>query len=112
MDIVLLGLCSLHSHDSGALVADAGCILEALSEYIAPHDHIMPLDLGAKGRYDQTQFFFVHANIYAIPAARLVETFRRMPVDFVFYDTAPCTEVCSVSKSYYQTEPSWITSPH
>jgi FAD/FMN-containing dehydrogenase len=34
---------------SGALVADAGCILEALSEYIAPHDHIMPLDLGAKG---------------------------------------------------------------
>jgi len=34
---------------SGALVADAGCILEALTEYIAPHDHIMPLDLGAKG---------------------------------------------------------------
>jgi len=30
-------------------VADAGCILEALSEHIAPHDHIMPLDLGAKG---------------------------------------------------------------
>ncbi|KAA1471563.1 FAD-binding domain-containing protein [Dentipellis sp. KUC8613] len=34
---------------SGALVADAGCILESLSEYIAPHNHIMPLDLGAKG---------------------------------------------------------------
>ncbi|KAI9462393.1 FAD-binding domain-containing protein [Lactarius psammicola] len=34
---------------SGALVADAGCILEALTEYIAPHNHIMPLDLGAKG---------------------------------------------------------------
>ncbi|KAI0274816.1 FAD-binding domain-containing protein [Gloeopeniophorella convolvens] len=34
---------------SGALVADAGCILEALSEHIAPHSHIMPLDLGAKG---------------------------------------------------------------
>ncbi|KAF8272887.1 FAD-binding domain-containing protein [Lactarius quietus] len=34
---------------SGALVADAGCILEALTEHIAPHDHIMPLDLGAKG---------------------------------------------------------------
>ncbi|KAI0304716.1 FAD-binding domain-containing protein [Russula brevipes] len=36
-------------HVSGVLVADAGCILEALTEYIAPHKHIMPLDLGAKG---------------------------------------------------------------
>lgn len=35
----------------GILVADAGCILESLSEYLAPHHHIMPLDLGAKGRY-------------------------------------------------------------
>ncbi|KAI0348638.1 FAD-binding domain-containing protein [Trametopsis cervina] len=34
---------------SGILVADAGCILESLSEYLAPHNHIMPLDLGAKG---------------------------------------------------------------
>jgi hypothetical protein len=92
-------------------VADAGCILESLTEYIAPYDHIMPLDLGAKGRYDQIQLLFVHTNIYAIPAVRLVETFRRMPVDFVFYDTAPCTELCLVSKSFYQTELSWITSP-
>jgi (R)-2-hydroxyglutarate---pyruvate transhydrogenase len=35
---------------SGILVADAGCILEILSEHIAAHDHVMPLDLGAKGR--------------------------------------------------------------
>ncbi|KAH7883730.1 hypothetical protein F5I97DRAFT_1577723 [Phlebopus sp. FC_14] len=34
---------------SGILVADAGCILESLSHYIAPYNHIMPLDLGAKG---------------------------------------------------------------
>ncbi|KII93262.1 hypothetical protein PLICRDRAFT_102368 [Plicaturopsis crispa FD-325 SS-3] len=34
---------------SGVLVAEAGCVLEALSDYIAPHNHIMPLDLGAKG---------------------------------------------------------------
>ncbi|PFH54619.1 hypothetical protein AMATHDRAFT_83089 [Amanita thiersii Skay4041] len=34
---------------SGILVADAGCILQALTDYIAPHNHIMPLDLGAKG---------------------------------------------------------------
>ena len=36
---------------SGVLVADAGCILESLSEHIMGHNHIMPLDLGAKGRY-------------------------------------------------------------
>lgn len=35
----------------GIIVADAGCILEAMSEYLAPHNYIMPLDLGAKGRY-------------------------------------------------------------
>lgn len=54
MSIVKSALAQVHttySHDPGALVADAGCILEALSEYIAPHNHIMPLDLGAKGRY-------------------------------------------------------------
>ncbi|EKM60946.1 uncharacterized protein PHACADRAFT_180107 [Phanerochaete carnosa HHB-10118-sp] len=34
---------------SGIIVADSGCILEALSEYLAPHNYIMPLDLGAKG---------------------------------------------------------------
>ncbi|KAG8219932.1 hypothetical protein J3R82DRAFT_930, partial [Butyriboletus roseoflavus] len=33
----------------GILVADAGCILESLSDHIAPYNHIMPLDLGAKG---------------------------------------------------------------
>ncbi|KIK81032.1 hypothetical protein PAXRUDRAFT_833144 [Paxillus rubicundulus Ve08.2h10] len=34
---------------SGILVADAGCILESLSNYIAPYNHVMPIDLGAKG---------------------------------------------------------------
>ncbi|KAH8120087.1 FAD-binding domain-containing protein [Phellopilus nigrolimitatus] len=34
---------------TGILVADAGCVLESLSEYIAPHKYIVPLDLGAKG---------------------------------------------------------------
>ncbi|KXN89882.1 D-lactate dehydrogenase [cytochrome] 2, mitochondrial [Leucoagaricus sp. SymC.cos] len=34
---------------SGILVADAGCILQALTDYVAPHSHIMPIDLGAKG---------------------------------------------------------------
>ncbi|KDQ08452.1 hypothetical protein BOTBODRAFT_191727 [Botryobasidium botryosum FD-172 SS1] len=34
---------------SGIIVCDAGCILENLSEYLAPHKYIMPIDLGAKG---------------------------------------------------------------
>ncbi|KAF9535873.1 FAD-binding domain-containing protein [Crepidotus variabilis] len=34
---------------SGVLVADAGCILQSLTDYVAPHNHIMPIDLGAKG---------------------------------------------------------------
>jgi hypothetical protein len=34
----------------GILVADAGCVLETLIEHIGKEDHIMPLDLGAKGR--------------------------------------------------------------
>jgi FAD/FMN-containing dehydrogenase len=32
-------------------VADAGCILQSLIDYLAPQNHIMPIDLGAKGRY-------------------------------------------------------------
>lgn len=34
---------------SGALVADAGCILESTDKYLADRGHIFPLDLGAKG---------------------------------------------------------------
>ena len=34
---------------SGALVVDAGCILEVVDNYLAEKGHIFPLDLGAKG---------------------------------------------------------------
>lgn len=34
---------------SGALVVDAGCILEAVDTYLAKQGYIFPLDLGAKG---------------------------------------------------------------
>jgi FAD/FMN-containing dehydrogenase len=34
---------------SGVLVADAGCILEAVGHYLAERSYIFPLDLGAKG---------------------------------------------------------------
>jgi len=49
--ISLTNMSKVRSFDpiSGILVADAGCILQSLTDYVAPHDHIMPLDLGAKG---------------------------------------------------------------
>ncbi|KAF9427518.1 hypothetical protein BGZ94_004748 [Podila epigama] len=42
---------SVRSFDSvsGALVCDAGCILEVLDNFLAERGYIMPLDLGAKG---------------------------------------------------------------
>uniref|UniRef100_A0A8C6D200 D-2-hydroxyglutarate dehydrogenase, mitochondrial n=1 Tax=Moschus moschiferus TaxID=68415 RepID=A0A8C6D200_MOSMO len=40
----------LSFHDvSGVLVCQAGCILEALSQYVEERGFVMPLDLGAKG---------------------------------------------------------------
>jgi hypothetical protein len=48
---------------SGILVADAGCILQSLSEYIAPHNHIMPLDLGAKGRCVELHYISSKINL-------------------------------------------------
>ncbi|KAJ7293389.1 FAD-binding domain-containing protein [Mycena rebaudengoi] len=49
--ISLASMNSVRSFDavSGILVADAGCILQSLTDYVAPHNHIMPIDLGAKG---------------------------------------------------------------
>ncbi|XP_078266731.1 D-2-hydroxyglutarate dehydrogenase, mitochondrial [Rhinoraja longicauda] len=35
--------------NTGALVCQAGCILENLNNYLAEQDYIMPLDLGSKG---------------------------------------------------------------
>ncbi|CAH0727868.1 unnamed protein product, partial [Brenthis ino] len=34
---------------SGSLVCEAGCVLENLDNYVRDRNHIMPLDLGAKG---------------------------------------------------------------
>ncbi|KAJ7783580.1 FAD-binding domain-containing protein [Mycena maculata] len=53
-DELILSLASMNnvrSFDpvSGILIADAGCILQSLTDYVAPYNHIMPIDLGAKG---------------------------------------------------------------
>ncbi|OBZ79472.1 D-lactate dehydrogenase [cytochrome] 2, mitochondrial [Grifola frondosa] len=47
----LSNMASIRSFDdaSGILVADAGCILQSLSDYLTPLNHVVPLDLGAKG---------------------------------------------------------------
>ncbi len=34
---------------SGTLVADAGCVLETVDQFLAEKDYVFPLDLGAKG---------------------------------------------------------------
>ncbi|KAJ2160010.1 D-lactate ferricytochrome c oxidoreductase [Coemansia sp. RSA 552] len=47
----LRNLNSVRSYDdvSGVLVCDAGCVLEELEYYVGARNHVMPLDLGAKG---------------------------------------------------------------
>ncbi|BFZ53116.1 D-lactate ferricytochrome c oxidoreductase [Savitreella phatthalungensis] len=47
----MTGMNKIRSFDevSGCLVADAGCILENVDNYLADRQHIFPLDLGAKG---------------------------------------------------------------
>ncbi|CDO72344.1 hypothetical protein BN946_scf184977.g41 [Trametes cinnabarina] len=47
----LANMSKIRSFDdvSGILVADAGCILQSLSDFLVSHHHIVPLDLGAKG---------------------------------------------------------------
>ncbi|KAK3806465.1 MAG: hypothetical protein J3Q66DRAFT_120710 [Benniella sp.] len=49
--VSLSNMNSVRSFDSvsGALVCDAGCILEVLDKYLEERGYIMPLDLGAKG---------------------------------------------------------------
>ncbi|KAF9383377.1 hypothetical protein CPB97_006512 [Podila verticillata] len=53
-DEIVISTANMHSvrsfdNVSGALVCDAGCILEVLDNYLAERGYIMPLDLGAKG---------------------------------------------------------------
>ncbi|KAL1923994.1 uncharacterized protein VTP21DRAFT_7029 [Calcarisporiella thermophila] len=49
--ISMSNLSQIRSFDaiSGALVCDAGCVLENLDNYLAEKGYIMPIDLGAKG---------------------------------------------------------------
>lgn len=49
----------------GILTADAGCVLEVLDNWLAEKGYMMPLDLGAKGRYVYNMSFFL--SFFLIP---------------------------------------------
>ncbi|KAG9100341.1 hypothetical protein FS749_015641 [Ceratobasidium sp. UAMH 11750] len=72
--ISLANMSNVRSFDpmTGIIVADAGCILENLSNYLAPHSHIIPLDLGAKGR----QVAFARCGLYPLKLVRFQLSYR------------------------------------
>ncbi len=72
---------SVLTSSQGILVADAGCILQSLTDYVAPHHHVMPLDLGAKGRCVVRANHLVY-DFMLCTAARLVEMLPRMQVAY------------------------------
>jgi hypothetical protein len=96
----------------GVLVADAGCVLETLIEHIGKEDHIMPLDLGAKGRSVVLIWSPTHKLKWIVTAARLEAT--SLPTQAVYdcCDTARCTVRSLVSKSYFLTAPYLTSCPH
>ena len=84
-------------------MADAGCILQSLSDYLAPHDHIVPLDLGAKGRYGPCSFGRTFAHFPLV--ARLAVMSLQMLAVFACFGTAPFTALYLVLKSCFLTGP-------
>jgi len=62
-----------------------------LMDYIVPHDHIMPLDLGAKGRQVRLPPDLSSATLTSQQlAVRLVATLRLTLVASAFCVTAHC----------------------
>ena len=62
-------------------MTDAGCILQSLIDYLAPHNHIMPIDLGAKGRCELLPTYFKHGQLNCpCLVATSVVMYPQMPV--------------------------------
>lgn len=77
-------------------MADAGCILQSLTDYVAPDNHIMPIDLGAKGRYVVNNGHLPTLSpIHSQEVVRLAGTSLPMPGDYVSFVTAHYTAQCS-----------------
>lgn len=91
-------------------MADAGCILQSLSEYIAPHNHIMPLDLGAKGRCVSTLHVlesFIKCPL--VQVVKLVAMYLQMQAVSDSSVTVHFTAPSSVWRSSCQMVPSWTS---
>lgn len=92
----------LTPHLSGVLIADAGCILETLSLHLAEHDHIMPLDLGAKGRcVCNTILYPIPILLPIVSAVKSAETSLLTPVDCDCCDTDRYTGLSWDLKSFF-----------
>lgn len=76
----------------GALVCEAGCILEVLDNYVRDRNLIMPLDLGAKGSCHiggntstnagglrLLRYGNLHGSLLGIEAVRIFHDSQRMP---------------------------------
>lgn len=91
-------------------MADAGCILQSLSEYVAPHNHIMPLDLGAKGRYVSALHVlepFIKCPL--VQVVKLVAMYLQMQAVSDSSVTVHSTAPSSVWRSSCQMVPSWTS---
>ncbi len=91
----------------GILVADAGCILQSLTDYLAPHNHIVPLDLGAKGRCGDIQPPAGLTDILIV--VKLEATCPPMLVASGSSVTVPCTALYLDWRLCFPTEP-FLTS--
>lgn len=58
---------------SGALVAQAGCILQSLDDYVSQRGYIMPLDLGSKGSCHIGGNVATNAGSHTLTAQRLLK---------------------------------------
>jgi hypothetical protein len=84
-------------------VADAGCILESLIDYVAPHDYIMPLDLGAKGRFVAISNVPLLHILKPSQVVILAETYQQMLVVYAYFAMARYMVPCWAWKSSFQT---------
>jgi FAD/FMN-containing dehydrogenase len=88
---------------SGVLVADAGVILEVADNFLAEHNHIFPLDLGAKGSCQiggnvatnagglrLLRYGSLHGNVLGIeavlPDGRIIEDLSKLRKNNTGYD--------------------------
>lgn len=78
------------------MTCDAGCVLEVLDNWLAEKGYMMPLDLGAKGRYVIRFTFHVSMAKHLFLVVILVETLLPTLVVSVCYVMAHFMVLCLV----------------